>query len=95
MLPCLRSNTASQISILDIAYLRPFKCICLLAQKTCGLTAAKDIPVFVTEEMRTLSVASGQGQGSAVEALRKILKQKEMCAAVVGVPDIRIPFSSI
>lgn len=71
MLPCLSSNTASQTSVLDIAYLRPFKCICLLTQKTCGLTAAKDIPVFVTEEMRTFYVASDQGQGSTVEALRK------------------------
>lgn len=47
--------------------------------------AAKDIPVFVTEEMRKLYVASDQGQGSAVEALRKNFKTEEnFCSGVWG-----------
>lgn len=62
MLPCLSSNTASQISALDIAYLRPFKCICLLTQKTRGLTAAKDISVFVIEEMRNFLLHQVKGK---------------------------------
>lgn len=51
-----------------------------LAQKTCGLTAAKDIPVFVTEEMRKLYDATDQGQGSAVEAQRKSFKNRRKCS---------------
>lgn len=41
--------------------------MCLLANsETHALTAAKDIPVFVTEEMRKFYAASGQVQGSTV-----------------------------
>lgn len=49
---CLSSNTASPISVLDIAPLRPLKCTRLLTQRTHRLIAAKDIPVIVIEEMR-------------------------------------------
>lgn len=70
--------------------------MCLLANsETHALTAAKDIPVFVTEEMRKFYAASGQVQGSTVatvlvplEVLRKkILKQKKIFAHVFWVPD--------
>ena len=64
-LPRLSSNTASQISILDLAHFRPSKCICLLTQKTHGLTTTKkDIPVLVSEEMRKFCAASSQEQVS-------------------------------
>lgn len=85
MLPCLSSNTASQISILDIAYLRPSKCICLLTQKTCGLTAAKDIPVLVTEEMRNFILHQIKGKVQQWKHRGKKFKTEEkFCNGVLG-----------
>lgn len=49
--------------------------MCLLANsETHALTAAKDIPVFVTEEMRKFYAASGQVQGSTVATVLVPLK---------------------
>ena len=92
ILPCLSSNAASQISILDLAHLRPSKCICLLTQKTHGLTAAKDIPVFVSEEVRKFYAALSWEQVRCISSLRSVeeqtLEQKKIFAPVFWVPAI-------
>lgn len=70
----------------------------LANSETQALTATKDMPAFVTEEMRNFYASSGQAQGSTVATAlvplevvrRKTLKQKKIIAHVFWVPGVRV-----